>query len=108
MYYCDKCHMIFNENHCLNCGQINLREVHDKDYCFLIEKEMMWCEMFKEVLDNYDIPYICESSMGAAMGLKMGVAIEKYQIFTPYPYYQRAMQIVKHMFGDESNNSIMK
>lgn len=101
MYYCEKCHMLNEENHCINCCKKKLREVRDDDYCFLTEKEMMWCEMLKEILDNYDISYICESTNGAAMGLNMGVAIERYQVFTPYANYEQASQIIKHMFDEK-------
>lgn len=102
MYYCEKCHRLCEEDHCLNCNKKNLREVSDDDYCFLIEKEMIWCEMLKEILTNYDIPYIYESTNGAAMGLNLGVSMERYQVFTPYAHYEQAKQIMKHMF-DESD-----
>ncbi|MEG0593216.1 MAG: hypothetical protein RR512_07850 [Coprobacillus sp.] len=102
MYYCERCHALNETDNCINCHKKHLRLVSADDYCFLIEKEMIWSEMLKEVLDNHGIPYICESSNGAAMGLNMGVALEHYQIFVPYNCYQKARGITEEMF--ENNN----
>ena len=50
--YCEKCQALTpeNENGCLRCGENARREPQMDDYCFLVEKEMMWGEMLADVL----------------------------------------------------------
>lgn len=42
-YYCQKCHLIYDQDICLQCGE-KLKEAHLDDDCFLIEKKQLWAD----------------------------------------------------------------
>ena len=85
---------------CKNCGHKLLKPIKKDDYCFLTEKEMIYAEMLKEVLDNYHIPYICEPFMGVGLALKVSIMRESYQFFVPYQYYDESLKIVNEKFKE--------
>jgi len=100
MYYCDHCHQLSYDKKCKECGNKELRIVQNDDMCFLVEKRMMWAEMIKERLDNEKIP--CEYiGSGIGLALKMGTTTEYFRIYVPYGHYQRALEIIHQMFGNE-------
>lgn len=98
MRYCLDCYHLCNDEKCSNCNSNNTRDVLDDDYCFLIEKSTLYAEMVKEYLDKYNIPYICQGSMGAGLTLKVGPMLETFAIYVPYKYYSGAQEIIRFMF----------
>lgn len=97
MYYCQECHMPYDQDVCPECG-VKLPLAKEDDDCFLIEKKELWADMLKEVLENHHIPYYCEQEMGAGMSLKIGPMLESYQFYVPYSHYHEAMQCVETLF----------
>ncbi|MFQ6873565.1 MAG: hypothetical protein ACLT22_08615 [Coprobacillus cateniformis] len=99
-YYCQKCHLIYDQDICLQCGE-KLKEAHLDDDCFLIEKKQLWADadMLKELLEEHHVPYYCASLMGAGMSLKIGPMLETYQFYVPYSHYDEALSCVKTLFG---------
>lgn len=100
MYYCERCHWLNVKDICENCHTKSLREVHQDDYCFLVEKEMLWAEALKEILDNHEIPYVCESIHGSAMALRVAPLREDFQFYVPYKYYLKAKELIEKMFQE--------
>lgn len=100
MYFCEKCATLNEDKICKNCGNKFLKPIEKDDYCFLTEKELIYAEMLKELLDNYHIPYICEPIMGVGLALKVGIMRESYQFFVPYQYYEECLKIVNGRFKE--------
>lgn len=100
MFYCEDCRMLMSGDICLHCGK-KLREPNDDDPCFLIEKEEIWSEALKEILENHQIPYYVAGSMGAGMALRVGPMLETYQFYVPYSSYEQAKECINHMFNQE-------
>lgn len=98
--YCDKCKLIVNEKKCPKCKNEKLRELKDDDLCFLIDIEITWAEMLKEVLENNNIPYTYTKVLGAALAFKMGPLNERYKIYVPYKYFDHAKDIVNSLFNN--------
>ena len=40
--YCPNCYLLVNDKKCPVCGSKNLREPVSDDYCFLVEKELIY------------------------------------------------------------------
>lgn len=57
--YCENCQALTPENEvcCLRCGEKTARQPRPEDYCFLVEKEMLWGEMLADVLEQENIPF---------------------------------------------------
>lgn len=97
-HYCDRCHLVFDSKICPNCNTKHTREVTQEDYCFLIEKETLWAEMLKEVLENNEIDYAVSPNLGAGLSIKIGIYSEKYKFYVPFKYFNKAKQITQTMF----------
>lgn len=52
MNYCEKCYRVFENEKCPNCNTKHVRKVLENDYCYLVEKDTLWAEMLKEILDK--------------------------------------------------------
>lgn len=98
MKYCDKCYSVFETIKCPNCNNRKVREVLEDDYCFLIEKEVLWAEMLMEVFEKENIPYIAYPTYGAGLSIKMGLYSEIFKFYVPYQFLNKAVLIVKNMF----------
>lgn len=101
MNYCASCHLAVEGEVCPVCGDDLLRPIQGKDYCFLAEKEEMWAKMFQELLRNNHIPAALLPILGAGVWLKSGQA-ERYQIFVPYEWLERAGDLLQMAFGEEA------
>ena len=99
--YCEKCQALTpeNENGCLRCGENARREPQMDDYCFLVEKEMMWGEMLADVLEQNEIPFEIKRALGAGLAVTLGPLSERYAFYVPYRCYEQAQQIVEDLFA---------
>lgn len=99
--YCEKCQALTPENEkgCLRCGENARRQPQPEDYCFLVEKEMMWGEMLADVLEQNEIPFEIKRALGAGLAVTLGPLSERYAFFVPYRCYDRAQQIVEELFS---------
>lgn len=100
MNYCEKCYRVFENEKCPNCNTKHVRKVLENDYCYLVEKDTLWAEMLKEILDKKNIPYIVSATYGAGLSIKMGIYSEKYNFYVPYIYLDKARQIIETMFRE--------
>lgn len=55
--YCERCSVVFEGHVCPQCGSKKVRAEVGADYCFLIEKEMIWGEMLAHTLN--DTNFLC-------------------------------------------------
>ena len=101
MLYCEKCHYLSKDEKCNNCGDKKLRMVHDEDYCFLIEKEMIWAEMLKEILEKNKIDFVSSPVLGAGITTRIGIASETYQFYVRYTQYKEAQELIEMMFNTQ-------
>ena len=99
MLYCENCMTIFDGDHCPDCKATTLRSPEPSDFCFLVEKEVMWGEMLADILKQQQIPFTYKPILGAGLALKVGPAAEQYRFFVPYSHYQQAQEIVEQIFG---------
>ena len=103
MLYCEKCHYLSKNETCSNCGDKKLRIVDDEDYYFLIEKEMIWAEMLKEILEKNNIDFISSPVLGAGITTKIGIASETYQFYVRYAQYKEAQKLIEMMFNTQES-----
>lgn len=101
--YCEKCHIVFENDRCIICNSRNVREARPDDLCFLCEKQIMWSEMLEDVLKNNGIPVITKKKLGIGLALKVGPMMERVIMFVPYSCLQEAKMIVEELFS-ESND----
>lgn len=101
MKYCPQCYHLTEDNICHYCHFKKIRDVHDDDKCFLIERQLIWAEMLKERLEQEHIPYQCVGNMGTGMALKAGPYLENFTFYVPYKYYPLAKTIIDEMFLEQ-------
>lgn len=100
MQYCHKCNVLCNAHICPICGNRQLTIPKSEDFCFLVEKEMIWGEMLADVLQQNQIPFTYKPTMGAGLTMKVGPAQERYRFFVPYSHWMDARDIVDELFCD--------
>lgn len=54
--YCPNCYLLVNDKKCPVCGSKNLREPVSDDYCFLVEKELIWASALEDLLMTTEYP----------------------------------------------------
>lgn len=101
MKYCPQCYHLTENEKCDYCQFEEVRDVHDDDKCFLIERQLIWAEMLKERLEKAHIPYQCNGEMGSGMALKVGPYLENFSFYVPYCYYSSAKTIIDSMFVEQ-------
>lgn len=97
--YCERCSVVFEGHVCPQCGSKKVRAEVGADYCFLIEKEMIWGEMLAEVLRQNSIPFYQRNVFGAGLTLNVGSYLERYKFFVPYAYLSEAQNLVDVLFS---------
>lgn len=100
MLYCKKCQYIYEGSACPICGKSKGSEPENDDPCYLVEKEIIWADMLKNVLDDNNIPYITKGRLGAAMSVNLGSMFERERFYVPYACLSAAQDIVISLFGN--------
>lgn len=98
MWYCDMCKIVTERMECPVCGKRDLSEPNEHAVCFLIEKEMLWGEMFAEILKRNSIPFWYDTVLGAGVALKTGPASERYRFYVPFPYLEQSKLLAEEVF----------
>ncbi len=101
MYYCSSCRRLTDKTACPHCGKANLGEVQPTDYCLVTEKEEMWAKLFAQVLTDNEIPFTSLPVFGAALALRGG-AVEHERVYVPYGVLDRAAELLKETFPEDS------
>ena len=93
MLYCEKCKVLSDEQCCGTCGNENLRNAKNEDFCFLVACEEFFGEMFVDALKNEGIN--CAAvPFGNGVRSQLGLTLGNYQLFVPYAHYEKAQDIL--------------
>jgi len=99
--YCPNCFLLVNDKKCPVCGSKNLREPVSDDYCFLVEKELIWASALEDLLNDNGIPFVTRNVLGAGLAAKIGPAMERKRFFVPYAHYSTAKALEEDFFSGE-------
>jgi len=99
MNYCNKCRVLFEDDHCPHCDNPYVWPPEGDDYCLLAEKEFPWWEVLEQALKDAGIPVAVNSAVvGAWMTVQLGRRFELGRLFVPYSQLEQARQIEAEMF----------
>lgn len=70
--------------------------------CFLTEKTPVWAGMLSDILQQHNIPFVKESSLGAGLAIKMGSLSETIRFFVPASCLAAANDLVEEVFAKEA------
>ena len=104
--FCPNCNLLTPQSCCPACGNKDLRNPTDLDFCFLCEKEVIWAAPLSDILDDHHIPYVTRNVLGAGLAAKIGPALEKVRFFVPYSYLEAAQKLDAEFFSAESFTNI--
>lgn len=102
MYYCDRCRTVTETEPCPVCGKQVLSEANADTICFLVEKEMLWGEMFAGILKGNGIPFWYDTVLGAGTAIKIGPYREHYRFYVPFSFWEQANLLVEQVFTEEA------
>ena len=97
--YCPNCNVLVNATKCPICGNRNIREPVANDYCFLVEKELIWAGALEDILSQNGIPFTTQNVLGAGLAAKMGPALERTRFYVPLSHYETAHELVQEFFS---------
>lgn len=99
--YCPNCYLLVNDEKCPVCGSQNLKEPASEDYCFLVEKELIWAAALEDLLRDNGIPFVTRNALGAGLAAKIGPAMERKRFFVHYIHYSTAKALEEDFFSGE-------
>ncbi len=97
--YCSNCYRLTDDKKCPICGSRNLQEPAPTDYCFLIDKELIWATALEDLLKDNGIPFVTKNNLGAGLAAKIGPALERKQFYVPYADYANAKALEEEFFA---------
>jgi len=98
MLYCEKCLSLRNESKCPECKG-KLRPVTDGDFCFLVEKEVMWAQMIRDLLKDNGIDSVYRPVLGAGLSMYSGPSLDRHRLYVPYALLPQAQEILETFFA---------
>lgn len=100
--YCEKCkRLCATEKEC-DCGNQNIREVTDQDYCFLLVADEVPSEMLQDCFANNGIDSVLVPT-GDGYRSALGLSLGKFIIYVLYSQYEQAKEIVSFFHQDPTN-----
>ena len=99
--YCPNCNILTNEEKCPVCKGAYLRDPDPEDYCFLVEKELIWASSLEDLLKDNGIPCVTRNVLGAGLAAKIGSAMERKRFFVPYSHYSTAKELAEEFFTSD-------
>lgn len=99
--YCPNCYVLTSDARCPICGSGTVGEPNSDDYCFLVEKELIWATALEDLLTDHEIPFVTRNALGAGLAAKIGSAMERKRFFVPYEHYSTAIALVSDFFSAE-------
>ena len=96
MNYCENCNAAFDDERCPACGTKKLRPVQDDDFCFLIEDDVMRCNVVMGVLETNDIQYSA-MPFGSGVEARAGRPLSNYRLYVPFGSLEKARAIMCDM-----------
>ena len=103
-FYCESCkRLCVSEKECY-CGNQNLREVTNQDYCFLLVADELRSQMLQDCFINDGIDCILVP-MGDGYRSALGLSLGNYIVYVLYSQYEQAENIVE-FFNQASINDL--
>lgn len=99
--YCSNCYLLVTGKKCPVCGSRNLRKPASEDYCFLVEKELIWAVALEDLLKDNGIPFVTRNALGAGLAAKISPAMERKRFFVPYDHWSTAKALEDDFFSGE-------
>ena len=96
--YCEKCHVICEDNFCPDCGSSVLREPVVQDLCLLTVMDSMFGEMLADVLREHKVPFERRTARKVGIGAFMGSLFERCYFYVPYAHYAQASDLLTAFF----------
>ena len=108
-HYCEKCHMLSEQDCCAVCGNKRLRTPERGDYCFFTEQNSRFCGMLGGMFQTEQIPYLSTPS-GNGVRSKFALRLENQKIFVPYESFNEAAELLDNFFrnGEEAQINTLK
>ena len=76
--------------------------VQPEKMCYLTEQSPIWAGMLADVLQQNNIPFFKESSLGAGLAIKTGGLSESIRFFVPASRIDGARELVEELFSKET------
>lgn len=70
-----------------------------EEMCYLTEQSPVWAGMLADVLQQHDVPFFKESSLGAGLAIKTGGLSERIRFFVPQSCLADAKNLVEELFS---------
>ena len=103
MNYCESCKCLCQSGICPECGNDQLRQAENDDWCFFLECNSTFGKMLNEIFENESIPCSmipCGNGTRSALGLNL----ENLQLFVPYQFYDRAVDLHDYFKSDPTED----
>ena len=100
--YCKKCRLLFESGTaCPLCGKEKnvVEQPEEEDLCLLTEQSSPFSDMFENVLQQNDIPYVTENPLGAALGTYLGAFLTSKRFYVQFRDLPRATTMTEQFFG---------
>ena len=101
MKYCMNCHLLTEDTHCPVCSCQELVQPEHDDYCFLLERDLLWAQALEDLFRDNGIPFVTREALGAGLTSKIGLAMERKRFYVPYGYYRAAKELEEEFFSAE-------
>lgn len=77
-----------------------------EDFCLLTEqgtlgRSILWRPAASGAIPCYDKP-----TLGAGLAMKVGPMLERYKLYVPYAYLEKARETVEPFLGDPSQDAV--
>lgn len=99
MNYCERCHLAVDGEQCPVCGQSRLPAVRGEDYCFLAEKEDMWAQLLREILEDNGVHPIVHNAVDVVCVMRGGER-SRQRIYVPYRHLELARDLMQVAFQE--------
>ena len=102
MKYCADCRVLCEYEKCDICGNDDLREAIDDDFCFLLQCEELFGDVVESALSDSSIK-CAKVPFGNGARKALGLNLGNYKIYVQYQHYDEAKTIVKSLTTDPTD-----
>ena len=101
--YCEVCHLETENTVCPVCHNTRLRPARAEDFCLLTEQGTLGRSILCDLLRQAHIPCYDKPTLGARLAMKVGPMLERYKLYVPYAYLEKARETVEPFLGDQQD-----
>lgn len=103
MNYCEKCHILSDDDPCPRCGYKYVRPPKEDDYVFLVEKKFLEAEMLEGALKDEGVRVVTDETVTGVWRSKIIDSLHsRHRIFVPYGDLERSEKTMSDMFSEEA------